>query len=181
MNLELMAMRWLWLEKKCNYVLTERTPRYGIGQPDVLGVTKPRYLIEIEIKRSYSDFLADSKKRHRQHLVIKDNWVLKHSPKQIYYLMPAELAERCEHLIPSWAGLMRPSPNTITLEVVKMAPVNSQSDRLTIRECIWLARAMCNNMMSVELKLQNHMNNFKHRDDTTFIDWSDPLTGTYEI
>jgi hypothetical protein len=104
-NLELMAMRWLWLDRNCHYVLRELSPRYSLGKPDVLGVTKDRYLTEIEIKRSVSDFRSDSRKWCRRNRDLN----LKSMPKQFYYLMPSTLADKLVSEIPDWAGLVRPS------------------------------------------------------------------------
>lgn len=57
MSLELAAARWLRFEKRCMAVLFERTPRaWSCGLPDALGITCSRHMIEIEIKRTLSDF-----------------------------------------------------------------------------------------------------------------------------
>jgi hypothetical protein len=146
LNLELMAMRWLWIEKKCPYIVRERTPRYGIGQPDVIGVTASRFITEIEIKRSVSDFRADAKKHCRRNRDLYPQLI----PKQFYYLAPADVADKILPQIPDWAGLMKPSENCWDAVVVKNAPVNKASQRLSIKECIKLARNMVNHMMSLE-------------------------------
>jgi len=122
MNLEMSAMRWLWLEKNCHIVLEERSPKHMMGEPDVIGVTAGRYLIEIEVKRSASDFYADAKKHHRANR----EFYLKHQPRQFYYLMPKELAQKLQDKIPDWAGLMQ-SPFDPLIEVLKVAPVNLES------------------------------------------------------
>lgn len=177
MNLELMAMRWLWLEKNCHYVLEQRSPRYMIGLPDVLGVTANRHLTEIEVKRSVSDFRADAKKHHRQN---RDLY-LKSQPKQFYYLVPRHLKEKVEHLVPEWAGLMINSESGFTCEVVKPAPVNKEARRLSIKECVKLPRCMTNHMMSAIEKNEVCLNRFKHRDDQSFIEFTPAKVGTYEI
>jgi hypothetical protein len=177
MNLELMAMRWLWLDKTCHYVIQERTPRYGIGQPDVLGVMRNRHLIEIEIKRSGSDFIADFKKPHRRNRGILDSTF----PRQFYYLMPRELAEKYKEKIPAWAGLMQNSLNNFTCEVVKVAPVNENAQRLSIKECVKMARAMVAHMMSEKYRLESNKNRFVENDETTFVEWVPARVGTYEI
>lgn len=54
-------------------------------EADLLVVTKEKHLIEIEIKRSWSDFLADFKKKHN------------HSDKKLfkmYYAVPLSIAEK---------------------------------------------------------------------------------------
>lgn len=85
-NLELLAMRWLRWEKRCIIVLTERSPRaQSCGEPDVLGITKDRYMYEIEVKRTISDFRADSDKPSRKFR--DDGWRAPKLPKQFYYLV----------------------------------------------------------------------------------------------
>ena len=176
-NLELMAMRWLWLEKNCHYILEQRSPRYHLGEPDVLGVTSSRYLIEIEIKRSASDFHADKNKYCRRNRDLFED----HMAKQFYYMMPRELAEKLRDKIPEWAGLMCPAENNYTAEVLKVAPTNSKSKRLTLKECAKLCRAMTNHTMSYAQAVDAHGQKFKHRDAQSFIDWTPAKVGTYEI
>lgn len=149
MNLELFAIRWLRWEKRCQLVLRERSPRaYSCGQPDVLGVMASRHLIEIEIKRSVSDFRADGLKLSRSDRK-PDNpnleRLLKKLPKQFYYLIPAELQARIEPEVPLWAGLMiGPTAHNYCLTVVKKAPNNASSQRLTIKECCHLVHMISN-------------------------------------
>lgn len=169
-------MRWLWLEKKCQVVIEERSPRYGIGQPDVLGVTTGRHLIEIEIKRSASDFSNDAKKPHRANREMLPN----RHPKQFYYLMPKELAQKLKDKIPAWAGLMQ-SPWYPLIEVVKIAPTNESAKRLTVKECIRLTRQMTNHMMSHAIRNHENHNRFKERDSQSHIHWTSTSAGIYEI
>lgn len=147
MNLEILAMRWLWLEKNCHYITRERTPRSGHGQPDVLGMTKARYLIEVEIKRSMSDFRADSKKWSR---LSRESSVAntKLFPKFFFYCAEIKLAEKMVPEIPQWAGLLafdgfRPC-------VLLNAPENECSKKVSFKECVKGARAMVNHIMSLE-------------------------------
>lgn len=158
MNLELMALRWVLYEKKCEMALRERSPRvYPCGEPDVLGITKNRYLIEIEIKRSLSDFKADAHKFSRKNRggdfltnATNREWLFSKLPKQFYYLVPCELTKKVEPLVPEWAGLMRgpgrSEPQGIV--VVKTAPANNESKRLSVKECCRLVRMVANWAMS---------------------------------
>lgn len=176
MSLELSAMRWLWLEKKCELVVEERSPRYGIGQPDVLGITKGRHLIEIEIKRSASDFCADFKKPHR----LNREMLPDRHPRQFYYLMPKKMAEKLKDKIPAWAGLMQSDWYPV-VEVIKQAPVNESSQRLTVKECSKLLRVVTNYAMSLRCGNLQLNTNYRERDTQSFIYWTDAKTGTYEI
>lgn len=141
--LEKAALRWLAWEKKCMAVLFERNPRYTGGVPDALGITQARYMIEVEVKRSVSDFKANAEKRHvqnRPHFL--ERW-----PKQFYFLVPDEIAVRASLLVPEWAGLAK-LVDTYKFVVVKQAPVNTASKRLTTRECVKLFHLLSNQLTS---------------------------------
>ena len=179
MNLELAAMRWLWLEKNCHYVLEQRSPRYMMGQPDVVGVTKARYLVEIEIKRSVSDFRADFSKRHR--MPETRSFYIKEQPRQFYYLVPMALKDKVESLVPEWAGLMIMNENGDSIEVVKPAPVNTESRKLSCKECVKLARMMVAHMFGYAQACRTHHSRFMDRDDQNFIQWEKPEVGLWQI
>lgn len=143
--LELFAMRWLRWEKKCVIAICERSPRYGVGEPDCLGITPARYLIEIEVKRSVSDFRADA----RKHSKINRVAYIKQAPKQFYYLVACGIVEKVKPIVPEWAGLMRgPTPNDWNLRVEKVAPINQESKKLSIKECSSLVKCVGNYAMS---------------------------------
>lgn len=171
MSLETIAMRWLWLEKNCHYILRERIPRWGTGDPDVLGITKDRYFIEIEIKRSVSDFLADAKKPHRKNR----EFYIEQQPKYFYYFAPKEIAEKIVDRIPPWAGLLY--SDGITAISMKPAPANTKSRRVCLKECVKVTRQMVNHLMSLEIKIDHQMNSW--RQDR----WHDyaPVNGDYQI
>ena len=156
MNLELCAMWWCWIEKKCHYIIEQRAPRFWLGSPDILGVTKQRFLIEIEVKRSAADFRKDADKRHRKN---RDRFI-EDQAKQFYYMMPRELAEKLRPEIPEWAGLMCPDYGGQSATVLKVAPVNSKSKRLSLKECAKMCRYMTNHMMSSRSYMQRHIDNF---------------------
>jgi hypothetical protein len=157
-NLELMALRWLRWEKKCPIAFCERSPVYGNGDPDVLGVTNARYRIEIEIKRSVSDFKADAKKTHRHNRQFN----LEIHPRQFYYLVPSQLIEKVKPILPQWAGLMSgPTSTTCCISVVIPAPVNDLSRRMNIRECSRMVKMVNNHAMSVMECYEKSFNRFK--------------------
>lgn len=173
MSLEYAAMFWLWIDQKCKIVLEERSPLYCMGSPDVMGVTQGRYLTEIEIKRSAADFKADFLKRHR----IRQKEHPRLAPRQFYYLMPPELAEKLKEKIPDQAGLMTLDGRGY-VTVLKRAPVNRESPKLKIADCIRLARQMTAHMMGYALvnrTLGDRLSDF------CFQDWVDAEKGTYEI
>jgi len=168
--MEYAAMRWLWLDKGCYYVLEQRSPRYCNGEPDVIGVTQGRFVTEIEIKRSISDLLADFKKHHRAN---RDMYLEK-QPRQFYYMMPENLIEKALPKIPDWAGLISWNFGYVC-SVVKVAPVNEKSKKLTIKECVKLARLMTSHMMGHALK------SLSRNDCFDSSDWISHKEGTYNL
>lgn len=151
MNLELMAMKWLRFERRCPIVIRERSPRSCIGRPDVLGVTASRYLIEIEIKRSVSDFHADARKSHRTPSWM-DSFKVK-LPKLFYYLVPEEIRETVERRLNGHAGLLYAL--NCSVFVARSAPVNRDSKRLSLIECGRLVHLMANHIISAENSLES--------------------------
>lgn len=151
MNLELMAIEFLRFDKRCRVALRERSPRFGTGHPDVLGITQNRYLYEIEVKRSLSDFKANANKRH----VIHRDQFIADWPKLFWYLAPHDLARKLMPLLPPWAGLLSgPTPDgQQTLISLVKATTNKQSTRLTTGECVRLAHCMANHIYSAEKKI----------------------------
>jgi hypothetical protein len=159
MNLELMALRWLRWEKKCPLAFCERSPRsLWCGEPDAIGITRNRYMIEIEIKRSVSDFKADFTKRSRMNRAYQQEKF----PKQFYYLVPYKLVPSVEHLLPEWAGLMRgPTESSYSIAVVHTSPVNKLSQRLSVHECARLVLMVNNHAMTVLERHQSAIDRFK--------------------
>jgi hypothetical protein len=73
---------------------------WGMGfshELDLLVITKSGYGIEIEIKISRSDMIADTKKSHKHN-----------SPKikRLYFAIPETLLDSCFDLIPDEAGIL---------------------------------------------------------------------------
>ncbi len=182
-----MAMRWLWLEKMCHYVLEQRSPRLFRGVPDVIGITKSRFLIEIEIKRSVADFRNDAKKPHianrgtAEYSMIGADYTLKNSPKYFYYMMPRKIAEKVIDEIPAWAGLMCESESFMTAMVLKPAPANAKSKKMSLEECVRAVRLMVNHMMTTKLTMHERRSNWIYQDSTIFTQWVNAENGTYEI
>ena len=145
MTLERAAMYFLKWQKGCALVFTERSPReFWTGEPDVLGITEARYMLEIEIKRSMSDFRANAKKIHIARRDCEDaqlrNRCLQHAPKQFWYMVPRKLVDKALPECPPWAGLMTLTETGTQAEVMKPAPSNDASQRLSLKECAVLMR-----------------------------------------
>jgi len=152
-------MHWLKWEKHCPVVLFERHPRYGIGRPDVLGITARRYLIEIEIKESLSDFRANKLKPY---IANRDNPLLTKElarfPKFFWYLVPAGLVDKILPEVPVWAGLLR-GPTEMECKghiyAVKQAPANTASEKLSAKESVSFARLIGNQLYDTYMRLHN--------------------------
>lgn len=160
MSLTLQAALWLRAEKNCPLVITERTPRYGHGQPDVLGITDHRYLLEIEIKQTVSDFRANANKHHMRNRAALGEQILHRFPKQYWFMVPPKLVDKVLPEVPDWAGLLTLREGEqyngwhTNVKAVKSAAVNHKSAKLSVKECIKLMRALGNELFS--LKITNH-------------------------
>jgi len=80
---------------KRGYYLCATEVRAGSDIADVL-VSNGKDIIEIEVKISYSDFLADYKKRkhfYNDKIPMSDHYFLK--ANKFYFLVPGEIGERC--------------------------------------------------------------------------------------
>lgn len=149
-----MAMHFLRFEKRCRVALFGRSPRPGHGLPDVLGITSDRFILEIEVKRSYSDFRANEKKAHirarsSDFELVQERFAPRW-PKQFWYLVPPEIVKKVEPWVPDYAGLMRgPGKNEVQqVYVVKHSPTNKASLRLTTKEMVELGHCMANQIIS---------------------------------
>lgn len=71
----------------------------GMHECDMFIVRPTGFAIEVEIKISKSDLLADFKKWH-QHIDTR------HRICEFYYAMPKDLYEKCKDLIPENAGII---------------------------------------------------------------------------
>ena len=156
MSLEYQGAMWLKWEKKCPLVLFEKTPRYGHGQPDILGINDRRFIFEIEIKRSVSDFRANAKKNHILNRESSPE-LASRFPRQFWFLVPQAMVEKIRDEVPQWAGLL-----TVTEEVtdcgwgtprrvesVKPAPTNQASEKLSVMECARLFKNVGNQIFSL--------------------------------
>jgi hypothetical protein len=101
-HLRAIAAEYLRYKRHCPIVAFERSHWPGTARPDVLGITKKQHIIEIEIKCSYSDFRANSKKRGQE---LRERCGL-YLPHYYYFLVPPELVERIKPELSDNAGLM---------------------------------------------------------------------------
>jgi len=71
----------------------------GMHECDVFIIKQTGYCVEVEIKRTKADLLADFNKRH-------DHKDRQNRIKEFYYAMPETLLKTCENLIPKNAGII---------------------------------------------------------------------------
>lgn len=156
-DIESHAFAFLRLHKRCPVVLHERSPREGIGNPDTLGVTQSRYLLEIEIKRTVSDFRANAQKHH----VAGRDRLLRLWPRQFWFMVLPSIADRVRAELPPYAGLLVPANTQEWATEIVPAPVNRESRRLGIKSCLRLVTCQSNQLLS-EIRMRNHVLNRGH-------------------
>lgn len=163
-DLEYYAARWLKWEKDCALVMLERTPRPMAGQPDVFGVTRSRYALEIEIKRSVSDFRANAKKYHIVNRCSTDAETAARftarAPKQFWFMAPPKIAAKIDGEIPDYAGLL--TLTGVQVQVIKKAPTNNASERLSLKECAKLMNCAGNMIIAMMAYRRSEQNQDPH-------------------
>lgn len=73
---------------------------FGMHECDMFVIKKSGIAVEIEIKRSKSDFLADFKKGH-------DHKDRQNRITEFYFAFPEEIYESCKDLVPLDAGIIK--------------------------------------------------------------------------
>lgn len=124
---------WLRYDRRCIMVCWEREI-LGLfsRRPDMIGVTHSRHVIEVEIKRTMTDFRANGKKKYHRHAAGAE-----YQPRQFYFFVPPELEAAATAELPEGAGLMTAGPSIsyglLRVRIIKPAPVNKHSPRLDLR------------------------------------------------
>ena len=123
----------------------------GMHECDVFIIKRTGYCVEVEIKRSKSDLLADFKKGHHH----KDRRI-----KEFYYCFPETMLKTCEELIPKEAGIIicRRHSNGVFASFHRMAPSRIGALKLSKEEQFKVAKLGCMRIFSLKkklIKLQN--------------------------
>jgi len=122
---------------------------------DVFVVKKSGYAVEVEIKRTKADLLADFKKKH-DHSDIRI--------REFYYALPEKLLETCTELIPEHAGIIKcyKSPwktrNQIYASIIRSSKIRKDARKLTQEEQFKVAKLGTMRIWSLKnklIKLQN--------------------------
>lgn len=169
-----MAFWWLRHTRRCHIVLFERSPRtLSYERPDVLGVTKARFLIEVEVKRTLADFRANAAKHHIQH---RDNY-LHRMPKEFWFIVPESICAAVRKELPPFAGLMmfrddlRPFGREWFMPVVE-SPLNIDSKRLSLKDAVKLSYLLANQVLSSEMRADEAWAIVKGRQHHTVEDYA---------
>lgn len=141
------ALAWLRYQRQCPLVMFERAPFHipGPGNPDVCGVTSKRTVVEIEIKISMADFLANAFKRVMQQRADGHAYWY---PAQFYILAPDGLAQRIAEAGEGF-GVMKfrgaqYAHRMFTqrmIDIVRVAPTDPRATRLKPRDIVVAAKA----------------------------------------
>jgi hypothetical protein len=107
-------------------------------EADMFIIKKSKYAVEVEIKRTKSDLMADFKKLHKH----EDNRI-----HELYYAIPDNLYESCKSLIPKHAGIITcerwyvswEKKWSITVRTRRNPIKNILARKLTDKECLKIA------------------------------------------
>lgn len=124
----------LFLYEKQHSPITTHFTGYGLGECDVISISKSNYIYEHEVKISKADFKADFKKAKHQLMLegrstsermikennkmVPDTWYL--TPNYFYFVVPTNLVKVED--IPQYAGLIYMNEN-LQFEIIKKAPI----------------------------------------------------------
>jgi hypothetical protein len=108
----------------------------GMHECDIFYIRKSGYAVEVEIKRTKSDLLADFKKGHKH--IDKQNRIA-----EFYYALPEDLLDKVYDLIPKNAGIIKcyklPYGRIVRASTVRKAKRIPNARKLTKEEQLRVA------------------------------------------
>lgn len=132
---------------------------------DVLVCTNTSYLTEIEIKRSYADFLNDFKKKHSH----RSSYI-----KNFYYCVPFKIKDKVIDYLNSidnkndWratAGVMVFYEDNDWLDIVRVSAMNEKCFKLSLEQKLYLAQlgsmrviTLKNKILRIEKEIEEQLN-----------------------
>jgi len=122
----------------------------GMHECDVFIIKKSGYAVEVEIKRTKSDLLADFQKKHNH----DDERI-----REFYYALPEKLLETCEELIPEHAGIIScytsqwSNRNDVYATIKRKAEIRKGSRKLTLEEQFKVAKLGTMRIWSLKKKI----------------------------
>ena len=136
---------FLLYEKRCDIISMERGLYDHLGRPDLLGVTRDRKLIEVEIKRSFSDFRANFDKRIIERYRLNPTI----APHYFYFLVTADIGEKVlaftREDIHRDYGILVATTKYIGVINIRKAKLNKAAHKLSIPKMITMVRNQSNN------------------------------------
>jgi hypothetical protein len=147
------ALEWLRFIKGCPIIAVERGPWSHLGhRPDVMAVTKKREFVEVEIKRSFSDFKHDAEKRIWQNRdLFKRAW-----PSFFHYYTPPDLVDRVLPLLRDGFGLITYDEKELsyaglpTIVSVKRATRQKDAKPLTTNQLVRMVTHLSGSYVAAE-------------------------------
>lgn len=149
------AAQWLRYDRQCPLVTFERGLKEYHGYnaaPDVLAVTKKRFLVEIEIKISMADFKANFKKRI--HFMQARGYYKK--PHEYWFLVPPHLVDKVkESELITCEGILtvggRPNGYSDLPSIVEVrAPViNKKTPKVSVTQAMKMVKNQSGAMVSM--------------------------------
>ena len=127
----------------------------GMHECDVFIVKKSGYAVEVEIKRTKSDLLADFKKKHN-HSDIRI--------REFFYALPEKLLETCTEFIPEHAGIIScrrsiyRTRDSVYATIKRDPTIRKDARKLTMEEQFKVAKLGTMRIWSLKnkiIKLQN--------------------------
>jgi hypothetical protein len=154
-----LALNWLRYEQGCHIVTFERTPIDTESRPDVLGMTRNRQLIEVEIKVDAADLRRDSSKDHRRAVAQDIQRRNPSSANHLYYIVPEEMVGIALDELPTHCGVISPNHGIRhghtgfpTIAVHRKA-VMLHERRLSVKDALVMAKQMSGSMCSMAIEL----------------------------
>lgn len=126
----------------------------GIHECDLLVVTKVGHAIEIEIKVSKSDLIADKYKRHHHN---------SKKIRQLYFAMPRALEPYIHH-VPERAGIIiiDEYPHECKAKILRKAKLNTEARKLTSEEILQVARLGTMRIFGLKKRIEILSNRVAH-------------------
>lgn len=122
----------------------------GMHECDVFIVKKSGFAVEVEIKRTKADLLADFKKKH-DHSDVRI--------REFFYALPSNLLESCTEFIPEHAGIIScersrwQTRNSVYAHIKRDAKVRKDARKLTQQEQFKVAKLGTMRIWSLKNKL----------------------------
>ena len=132
---------------------------------DVLVCTNSGYLTEIEIKRSYADFINDFKKNHTH----ESRFI-----KNFYYCVPDSIKEKVVSFIDSlenkddWrtkAGILIFHEDNDWIDIIREPIQNKEAEKLNTEQKLYLARLGSMRVMTLKKKVVSLENMVRELND----------------